>query len=303
MNGLIPVMLTAFSDDRSVDMEGVDALVDFYLERGAGGLFTVCLSSEMYDLQPAERLALAHRVVRRAESTGSRVPVLATGTFGGTIPEQAEFVRKMADTGVDVVVVLPNQLASEDETDAALEERLDRLLDATAGVELGLYECPKPYHRLLSLQTVSRYARSGRFRYLKETSRDFAAAVGKVDAAGGSPLRVFNAYQPDLLEFLRAGGHGVSPIMANLAPELFSRLCSAFGDEDSCAGSLQAAINELVDVGGFRYPLGAKWYLKSLGLPIDAICRSVDDEIDRSDAAAFAAMTVAVGRILEEAPL
>ena len=41
-SGLWPVMLTAFEEDGSLDLPGVDALVDFYLEGGSGGLFAVC---------------------------------------------------------------------------------------------------------------------------------------------------------------------------------------------------------------------------------------------------------------------
>lgn len=40
-----------------------------------------------------------------------------------------------------------NQLASEDEDDAVWKARAEALLEATHGVRLGLYECPKPYHR------------------------------------------------------------------------------------------------------------------------------------------------------------
>jgi len=35
-SGLWPVMLTAFQDDGSLDLPGVDALVDFYLAAGSG---------------------------------------------------------------------------------------------------------------------------------------------------------------------------------------------------------------------------------------------------------------------------
>ena len=40
------MMLTAFQEDGGLDLAGVDALVDFYLEGGSHGLFAVCQSSD-----------------------------------------------------------------------------------------------------------------------------------------------------------------------------------------------------------------------------------------------------------------
>ena len=49
-------MLTAFQEDGGLDLAGVDALVDFYLEGGSHGLFAVCQSSEKFFLDDDERL-------------------------------------------------------------------------------------------------------------------------------------------------------------------------------------------------------------------------------------------------------
>ena len=68
---------------------------------------------------------------------------------------QVSFVRRMADTGVDTVIVLPNQLAVPDEGEHDLRPRLERLLAETGDIPLGLYECPQPYHRLLSPDMVA----------------------------------------------------------------------------------------------------------------------------------------------------
>jgi 4-hydroxy-tetrahydrodipicolinate synthase len=48
--GFIPVMLTPFNDDLSVDYATLRKLCDYYIDNGAVGLFANCLSSEMYEL-------------------------------------------------------------------------------------------------------------------------------------------------------------------------------------------------------------------------------------------------------------
>ena len=47
IEGIIPVMLTPFDDQGAIDWGSLEALIDWYLEKGAEGLFAVCQSSEM----------------------------------------------------------------------------------------------------------------------------------------------------------------------------------------------------------------------------------------------------------------
>ena len=51
-------------------------LTEWYIQSGVAGIFSVCLSSEMYQLSNEERLAIARRVVEKA---AGRVPVVAGG--------------------------------------------------------------------------------------------------------------------------------------------------------------------------------------------------------------------------------
>jgi 4-hydroxy-tetrahydrodipicolinate synthase len=87
--GFIPVMLTPFTETGAIDFDALTRLTEFYVEAGAAGLFANCLSSEMFELSESERLQVIARVIKVA---GSAVPVVATGTFGGPIRQQADFV-------------------------------------------------------------------------------------------------------------------------------------------------------------------------------------------------------------------
>ncbi|MBW1937061.1 MAG: dihydrodipicolinate synthase family protein [Deltaproteobacteria bacterium] len=85
-------MLTPFKENGEVDWAGVDALTDWYIEAGVAGLFAVCLSSEMYELTEEEKINLVRRVVKRS---AGKVPVVASGTFGGSIKRQAQFIKNI----------------------------------------------------------------------------------------------------------------------------------------------------------------------------------------------------------------
>src|ERR687890_720964 len=99
----VPVMITPFNLKAKVDFNVVSTLIDFYLAAGVKGLFANCLSSEMYSISEDERLELTRHVVKQVRG---RVPVVATGSFGLTIADKAEFTKKIYDTGVAAVILI-----------------------------------------------------------------------------------------------------------------------------------------------------------------------------------------------------
>jgi 4-hydroxy-tetrahydrodipicolinate synthase len=135
-------MLTPFLESGAVDYDGLRSLTELYLEAGAAGLFANCLSSEMYELSVQERLDVTRTVV---EQVAGRVPVVATGTFGGPIAEQAEFVKRIYATGIQAVIIISGLIAEETESDEVFIERAKELISLTDDIPLGFYECPVPY--------------------------------------------------------------------------------------------------------------------------------------------------------------
>lgn len=299
-HGLWPVMLTAFDEDGALDLPGIDALTDFYLQHGASGLFAVCQSSEMFDLADEERLQLAQRVVERVNG---RVPVVAVGTFGGPIAWQGQFIRRMADCGVNGVVVLPNQLVKEADDEQPLQAALEQLIEATEQIELGLYECPKPYHRNLSPGLLGWAASTGRFVYMKDTDRAPDRIQPKIEATKGSALRMFNASTISALPSLRMGVAGLSPVAANCYPELFTWLCAHHTDEPALADQLAHRLAALDATVKLKYPQSAKRHLYRRGLPITSRCRVEEHDIDAYDDLLLTSLMVQVDELKQQVGL
>jgi 4-hydroxy-tetrahydrodipicolinate synthase len=90
--GFIPVMLTPFKTNGDIDYDILTQLTEMYLEAGSAGLFANCLSSEMFELSDEERLKVIKQVIKVANGS---VPVVATGTFGGPLSKQADFIKKV----------------------------------------------------------------------------------------------------------------------------------------------------------------------------------------------------------------
>src|ERR1019366_6559795 len=96
--GFIPVMLTPFKNNGDIDYDILTQLTEIYLKAGSAGLFANCLSSEMFELEDDEKIQAIKHIIKVVDGA---VPVVATGTFGGPIRQQAEFVKKVSDAGAD----------------------------------------------------------------------------------------------------------------------------------------------------------------------------------------------------------
>lgn len=285
--GVFPAMITPLTADHAIDWDGVDRLTDWLIEAGVAGLFAVGQSGEMFHLSDAERLALARRVVERA---AGRVPVVASGTFGGQIGAMADFVMAMAETGVAAVTVIAAEVAARDADERVWLTRLEELLSRTGEIPLALYECPQPYHRLIPPESLRTAAASGRFFLFKETSRSLDAVRAKIAAAEGTPLRVYNADTTGLLDTLLAGGWGYCGIAANFYPDLLAWLCAHYADSSEAAAALQTALRAFDHTLHYKYPVCAKYVHERHGVSMLRGSRSSDAVLDAYDERVFDAI-------------
>ncbi len=268
--GVWPVMLTPFDEARGIDWRALDTLIDWYIESGVAGLFSVCLSSEMYELSPAEREKLARRAIARAAGC---VPVVVGGMIGGRLEDKAEWAKTVCDHGAAAAVVIVNQLVSEDAGETAWREAMEQLLALTDPLPLGLYECPVPYHRVLSAEVTAWCAATGRLLFMKETSAVRALGCAKIEAAHGTPLSIYNAHTPTVFDTLQSGGDGCSNIAANFYPACFAWLCANYRQDPETAGELNRFLTLADPVVRQAYPFSAKRFLAASGLPVEPVCR------------------------------
>lgn len=265
-------MLTPFHEDGSVDYDGLSALTAYYIEAGAGGLFANCLSSEMYELSSRERLDVTAHVVKAA---GGAVPVFSTGTFSADGREQADFIKRIYDTGASAVIVISSILAAEDEPDALLDERMHDLLENTDEIPLGFYECPVPYKRVLTAAQLQRSVATGRVVYHKDTSLDIDAVKAKLAATSGYSFELYDAYMVNAVASLQAGAAGLSCIQGNYIPELITWLCDNFANPDLQVDVqlAQQFLTRNMDVMHEVYPVAAKYFLQKRGVPVGLTTR------------------------------
>ena len=279
--GLYPVMLTPFNDDYSIDIKALEELTEFYIKAGADGLFANCLSSEMFQLTSEERNLITKTVAKKVDG---RVPVVATGTFGGGITKTSEFIKKIYNTGVEAVVINTNQLNDRNDPEEYFKKQLEKILNATDNIPLGLYECPMPYKRLVSHSLMNWLGNTNRFLYHKDTSCNIDQIKEKIDAIKDSPLGLFNANTPTGILSMKEGAMGLSPVAANYYPELFAYLLKNYSKPDNNYEKVESLVTLLDSIAdGKHYPLLAKITLGKRGLKIKPITRTPVPALDQQD--------------------
>jgi 4-hydroxy-tetrahydrodipicolinate synthase len=284
--GLWPVMLTPLQDNNALDLSGLQVLTDMYMNAGANGLFTNCLSGEMYQLTEEERLVVIRTVVKQSNG---KVPVVATGTFSPNVQTNAEFIKKVYESGAAAVILITGILAEMDEPEEVLKKRIEAIMQQTGDVPLGLYECPVPYKRLASPQLMQWLAESGRFVYHKDTSCHTGAIEKKMQAIQGSIFGLYNADTPTALDSLERGARGISPISANFYPELFTYLLQNFRTSGR-TGELEEYYAMLVVLDKLVhtfYPYSAKLFLQKRGLNITTRSRIPTEYMTQADRLRF----------------
>lgn len=209
IEGIIPVMLTPFTEKNEIDYKGLENLIDWYIDNGADALFAVCQSSEMLFLSLEERVSLSQFVV---DYTAGRIPVISSGHISPTIEDQIIELNAMAKTGVDALVLVSNRLDPHNEGTAVFLRHLNTLMEALpADMPLGLYECPAPYRRLLTDEEIQFCAHSGRFVVLKDVSCDLETVTRRVQLVEGSPFSIINANAAIAYEAMQKGSVVCSP--------------------------------------------------------------------------------------------
>lgn len=272
-----PVPPVPFSTDNRVDEAALDALVDFYLQAGVDGLFTLAYSGEAFELSDDERIAVCRRVIDRC---AGRTKVVAAGNFEGDLVQQIKQLNRIAATGPDAVIVLLSTLPDP----TAIVEDLKTIAHHVQ-IPLGVYECPVPEHRLLSPADVKVLAETGRYVFLKETSRDRKTYRAKLLAAAGSPLQIFQANWAQLPGSLEDGCPGFCGIIANVFPELTDVFCNDENlsprEREHLFLALSTVLERIVER---NYPASMKYVLSLRNLTLSTRSRMAGvKDIDRFD--------------------
>lgn len=275
-NGVWPVMITPFTEDNKIDYNGVLKIIEWYDKMGVTGIFAVCQSSEMFELDAEERFELAKFVI---DNTPKHIGVIASGHVAASLEDQVREAQAVIDAGVQSYVFISNQFAKEGESEDAAKERIEYLINHIDAESFGVYECPAPYKRLLSPELLKWCAETGKFSFLKDTCCDLDQLKAKCDAVKGTDLKIYNANAATLLESLKMGCAGYSGVMANFHPDLYVWLVENYEKDPVRAQEMMNFLGAASMIECQVYPVNSKYHMQLEGINITTKSRRQDDAL------------------------
>ena len=228
-SGSIPALVTPFDGD-AVDLDALDAIVDWQIAEGSSGLVPVGTTGESPTLTHDEHKRVVERVVKRA---AGRVPVIA-GAGSNNTAEAIDFARHAESVGADAILVVTPYYNKPG------QEGLYRhymAIDAAMGLPTLIYNIPGRSVINMSVETMARLHRDGRAIIGTKDATANLVRVSEQRAAMGPDFVQLSGEDATALAFNAHGGHGCISVTANVAPRLCAQMQAACAKGDF-AGAL-----------------------------------------------------------------
>jgi 4-hydroxy-tetrahydrodipicolinate synthase len=263
IEGIVPVMITPFTDDNRIDYDSLEKLIEWYLSHGADTLFAVCQSSEMQFLSLEERSELGRFVVRQVHG---RIPVVVSGHISDDPYDELRELTQAATTGADGIVLVSNHLDPKNKGTETFLGNLRWLLEKLPGdLPLGIYECPAPYRRLITDDELAFIADTGRFKFMKDVSCDLPTVKRRVAITADTGMAILNANAAIAWDAMKAGSRGFNGVSTNFHPDLYKWLYTSWRQHPSLAQELAAFLALSACTESYGYPVLAKMFHQRLG--------------------------------------
>jgi dihydrodipicolinate synthase/N-acetylneuraminate lyase len=224
LRGIIPPLITPLMDRDTLDIGGLERLIEHVLAGGVQALFILGTSGEGPSLSYRLRRDLIDRVCRQVVR---RVPVLVAITDTAFV-ESVILARHAADCGASAVVLAPPYYMPEGQPE--LREYLEHLLPELP-LPLLLYNMPPLTKVPLEIDTIRWAMDQPGIVGLKDSSSDmiyFHRVAEHLEQRADWALLV--GPEELLVESVLLGGHGGVNGGANIFPRLYVRTYEAARD-------------------------------------------------------------------------
>ncbi|MFE5397671.1 4-hydroxy-tetrahydrodipicolinate synthase [Streptomyces sp. NPDC056568] len=254
-------MVTPFTEDGALDLDGARRLAGRLVARGCDGLVLSGTTGESPTTTDAEKTALITAV---REAVGDRAALVA-GVGTADTRHTVELARAAEKAGADGLLVVAPYYSRPPQD--ALEEHFREVADS-CGLPLALYDIPGRTGTRIEPDTLVRLAGHPRIVAVKDCSYDL---LGTQSVLSRTDLAYYAGCDEQVLALYAIGASGYVSTVANVVPELFRAVLDAFdaGDTGRAALLQRRAIPlvEAVMAAGLPGTVTAKALLGALGLP------------------------------------
>jgi 4-hydroxy-tetrahydrodipicolinate synthase len=272
LTGIIPPLVTPLLDNNTLDIEGLERLIEHTISGGVHGIFILGTTGEFASLSYNLRRELTEQT---CQLVNGRVPVLV-GVTDSAFSESINLAKVAADCGADAVVLAPPYYFASGQPE--LLEYLKRIM-IQMPLPLFIYNMPVHTKVIFEPATVKAAATIPGIIGMKDSSSNLAyfkqVQYGLRDR---QDFTFMVGPEEFMSEFVLTGGHGGVNGGANMFPKLYVELYHASVNRDfEKIGLLQQKVMQIsttiYNVGhyGSSYLKGLKCALSVMGICSDFI--------------------------------
>lgn len=271
LRGIIPPMVTPLSERDTLDVAGLEKLVEHILGGGVHGLFVLGTTGEAPGLSYRLRLELIERV---CEQVNGRVPVLV-GITDTSFVESVNVADHAADAGAAAVVLAPPYYFPANQPE--LMEYVEHIA-AELPLPVFLYNMPSHTKVTFAIETLKRALDIPNVVGLKDSSGQMVYFHEVQQLVKGRPdFSMLVGPEQLLAETVLLGGHGGVCGGANLIPRLYVDLYNA-----SAAGDLpkvRELHDRVMEISVTLYAVGKYGSAFIKGLKSALSCLGICDDV------------------------
>ncbi|MEV2235695.1 4-hydroxy-tetrahydrodipicolinate synthase [Streptomyces phaeochromogenes] len=254
-------MITPFTDEGLLDLDGAQRLADRLVSEGCDGLVLSGTTGESPTTTDAEKSALVRAV---ADAVGDRAAIVA-GIGTADTRHTVELALEAEKAGADGLLVVTPYYSRPPQD--AVEAHFPAIADAS-GLPLVLYDIPGRTGTRIEPETMLRLAGHPRIVAVKDCAYDL---LGTQKVLAATELAYYTGCDEYVLAMYAIGGAGYISTVANVTPRHFRSILDTFdgGDPDEAVRLQQLTIplTELMMASGLPGSVTAKALLGALGLP------------------------------------
>lgn len=237
ITGVIPALITPFSEDESINEKGLRDLVEHLIQKGVDGLYLTGSTGEGFLMTPDER---KHVVTMVVDQVDGRIPLMVhIGAIGTKI--SIELAQHAEKAGADVISSVPPFYwkFSDDSIYKYYKE-----ITAVTNLPMVVYNIPLA--GLVGFDQIKRFADIDGVEGIKFTATTHFEIM-RMKEEIGKDFMIYSGCDEMSLSGLSFGADGLIGSFYNLMPEVFIRIFKAMEAKDyKTAEEQQMIANALI---------------------------------------------------------
>jgi len=217
--GVIPALITPFTADNQIDVEGFQRNIEFTIKGGVSAIVPCGTTGESATMSAAEHMRVTDIAI-----DASTVPVIA-GTGSNNTAEAVEYTQHAADSGAEAALIITPYYNKP--TQAGLKAHFETIADAV-DIPVVLYNVPSRTSVDMSVSTIADLARHPNIIAIKEATGDMGKATEILSKTQDEDFVLLSGDDVATLPLMSIGATGVISVIANILPAKMVEMVNAF---------------------------------------------------------------------------